>query len=236
VNPDGMRDHEDRREALAAYALGALDPAETVELERHVAGCDTCREHLRWLDPALEVLAESVEPVEPPPALRERVMAEVRADAGMQAAAEPAEPRRPREGMRPRLRRWAMRPAVGLAAMAIVAAGIAGYALRGDEDGVETTPVVRAGGVTASIEHSGDAGTLQLTGLEQLPMGEVYQAWVQHGEEITPSSVFEAHSDGTASAAIPERLEGADAVMVTVEPSGGSTEPGSAPVVNLPLQ
>jgi hypothetical protein len=48
--------------------------------------------------------------------------------------------------------------------------------------------------------------------------------------------VFEAHSDGTASAAIPERLEGADAVMVTVEPSGGSTEPGSAPVVNLPLQ
>ncbi len=170
-----------------------------------------------------------MERVEPPQELRERLMTEVRADAGMRAAMEPSRRTGPARGSRSgRLRRWVTRPAVGLAGAAIVAAGLAGYELRGSDDGIETTPVMREGGITASIERTGDAGTLQMTGLEPLQTGRVYQAWVQHGAEIVPSSLFAARSDGTASAAIPHALEGADAVMVTIEPRGGSTQPGLA--------
>ncbi|HWC08565.1 MAG TPA: zf-HC2 domain-containing protein, partial [Solirubrobacterales bacterium] len=64
---------------LAAYALGALEPGEATEVEAHLAECDRCRAHLRWLEPALQVLPESVERIEPPKGLRDRVTAEVRA-------------------------------------------------------------------------------------------------------------------------------------------------------------
>ena len=236
MSAEAAREHRDRRDELAAYALGALDERETAELERHLEGCDRCREHLRWLDPALEVLSESVQRIEPSPGLRERLMGEVRADAEMRAAIGPAAASRPRSAVGDRWRRLLLRPAVGLAGVAIVAAGIAGWELRGEDYGIETTPVVRSGEVTASIERMGDAGTLQVAGLKQLGTGQVYQAWVQHGAEIVPSSLFAARRDGTASAAIPHYLEGADAVMVTVEPRGGSTQPGSEPVVNLALR
>jgi hypothetical protein len=50
-----------------------------------------------------------------------------------------------------------------------------------------------------------------------------------------PSSLFHARPNGSASAPIPQDLEGADAVLVTIEPRGGSRGPTSAPLVDLPL-
>jgi len=83
-------DHERWSEDLAAYMLGALEPTEAAALERHTEGCERCRAEIRWLTPAVDALPESAERLEPPPELRERLMAEVRADAG-QAGAESAE-------------------------------------------------------------------------------------------------------------------------------------------------
>ena len=40
-------DHERWRDELAAYLLGALEPGEAAELERHLAGCAECRAELR---------------------------------------------------------------------------------------------------------------------------------------------------------------------------------------------
>ena len=40
---------------------GALEPGEAAELERHVEGCERCREEIRWLTPAVNALPESVE-------------------------------------------------------------------------------------------------------------------------------------------------------------------------------
>ena len=80
-------DHERWRDDLAAYLLGALEPGESADLERHVAGCEECRTELRWLGPAIQALPEAVERVEPPPELRARVLAEVRADAAAGSAA-----------------------------------------------------------------------------------------------------------------------------------------------------
>jgi hypothetical protein len=41
--------------------------------------------------------------------------------------------------------------------------------------------------------------------------------------------------DGTAEAAVPGPLEGADAVLVTREPRGGSRRPTSAPILEAAL-
>jgi anti-sigma-K factor RskA len=220
-----VSDHSRRHDDLAAYLLGSLEPAEAEEFERHLEHCDDCRERRSWLEPALQLLPESVERVEPDPGLRERVIAEVRADAGTGAAAATG----------PRRRWLTLRPAIGLATVALLGAGLGGYLLNDGGDQVTTTPVVQGAGVTARLERTGDSGTLEMAKVERLPSGEIYQAWVQHGEEISASSLFDAHADGTASAAIPHGLNGADEVMVTIEPRGGSTTPSSPALVSIPL-
>ena len=73
--------HERHRDELAAYLLGALEPSEAAELERHLDGCEVCRTELEWLRPAVQLLPESVPRVEAPPELRGRLMEQVRSEA-----------------------------------------------------------------------------------------------------------------------------------------------------------
>src|SRR6478736_8385391 len=73
--------HERHRDEIAAFLLGALEPGEAAELERHLAGCEECRTELEWLRPAVQLLPESVERVEAPPQLRGRLMEQVRSEA-----------------------------------------------------------------------------------------------------------------------------------------------------------
>lgn len=226
-----MSDHSRWDDDLAAYLLGSLEPAEAEELERHLDGCEVCREGRSWLGPAIQLLPESVERLDPDPGLRERVLAEVRADAGTRAGR--VVPRR-----RERRRRGIfLRPAIGLAGAAVIIAGIVGYGLApdGDEPSQTIPGSPSDGRVTANLERKGDSGTLQVVGLTALGPREDYQAWVQRDGRMEPSSLFAPRSNGTASAAIPRHLDGAERVLVTIEPAGGSEEPTSAPLVSVPL-
>lgn len=228
----GARDHRRWRADLAAYLLGALDAEENQALERHLGDCRRCRDELRWLQPAIDLLPESVPQLEPPPRLRARLLAEVRSGSAETApAGEPG-------GLLEGLQRFFLRPAVAVTAVALVIAVVAGYAVRGDGGGSETTTISGPvdGSVRATLERSGDSGTLMLTGLRRLPSSDVYQAWVQRERRLVPSSLFAPHRDGSASAAIPRGLEGADAVMVTREPRGGSRQPTATPIVNVALR
>jgi anti-sigma-K factor RskA len=234
----GTRDHRRWRAELAAYLLGSLEAEETEALEGHLEACQRCRDELRWLQPAIDMIGESVPQLEPPPGLRARLMAEVRADAGEASDPATAEPGRPagRKARALGLRGFFWRPAAALTAAALIAAVVTGYALRGggSAPGTTTTRTVAQGGaVHATLESSGDSGTLQLTGLRQARMGHVYQAWVQRNHRIVPSSLFDARRNGTASAAMPHQLTGADMVMVTVERRGGSKQPSSSPIVTV---
>ncbi len=74
-------EHERWEEDVAAYMLGALEPEDAAEFERHAEDCERCRSEMRWLTTAVEVLPEAVERHAPPPALRRRLLAEVEADA-----------------------------------------------------------------------------------------------------------------------------------------------------------
>ena len=62
--------HDELREDLAAYALGALEEPEAERLRAHLEGCEECRRQLRWLEPAVELLPRTVEQLEPPVRLR----------------------------------------------------------------------------------------------------------------------------------------------------------------------
>lgn len=236
----GVRDHRRWRADLSAYLLSSLERDETEALERHLIDCERCRDELRWLQPAIDMIGESVPQLEPPAGIRARLMAEVRSDVaegetsvGWEARQSPAPPRRS-----PGWRGFFWRPAAALTAAALIVAVVAGYALRGGGGGPGTTTtqtVAQGGAIHATLERSGDSGTLELTGLKQVRMGHVYQAWVQRGSRIMPSSLFEARGNGTASTAIPHQLDGARAVMVTVEPRGGSMHPSSSPIVSIAM-
>ena len=222
--------HERHRDELAAYLLGALEPGETAELERHLAGCEECRTELEWLRPAVQLLPESVERVEPPPELRGRLMEQVRAEAQSATAPQPAR----RRG----IGGWSLRPLAGLAMLALVVAAVAAYAISdgGSGDGNVTTVVTgHSPGVTAEMVRDGESGTLHLANLHQLPRDEVLQAWVQRGERVVSAkTLFVPNPDGTASATIDD-MDGVSTVMVTAEPRGGSAQPTSDPIVSVSM-
>ena len=64
----------------AAYALDALEPNEERELEAHLRVCERCREELAAFTEAATALAYGVEAPAPTPALRDRILADVRGE------------------------------------------------------------------------------------------------------------------------------------------------------------
>jgi anti-sigma-K factor RskA len=209
--------HDRWSDELAAYALDALSADEVREVEAHLAECEQCRAELRRLEPSVDVLAESVTQLAPPPRLRDRLLAVTEADARENG----------RSGWRRMWPSWATKPVTALAATALVAAGVAGYALRGDEEPASAGPQM-------ALDRDGDSGTLRVTNLPEPDEG-VYQVWIQDGDEVSPSSAFVTDAQGTAETTIPSDLAGADAVMVTHEAERGRERPSGEPLMQTAL-
>ncbi len=222
------------REELAAYALGALDEAEAAELRRHLDECEECRQHLRWLEPAVDLLPRAVPQREPPPRLRKRLMATVRAES--------------REAVRAGSgaawwQEWGaflLRPATAVAAGVLLVAGaLGGYLLHQPTEngasryaGVPTKPSSAASG---TLERHDGSGILHVEGMPALARNQVYETWVRRGAKVEPSSLFSLRRNHSGDDAIPGPLAGADAVLVTAEPRGGSQHPTSKPVLRASL-
>lgn len=232
--------HQSWSEDVAAYMLGALDPAELAEFEGHLAGCERCREEIRWFTPAVEGLPEAVERLAPPPQLRERLMADVRADAG--AAAPPRSAARGARGWLGRLipgsGSLGWRPLAGLAALALVLVAFVGYEIgNGGGGGGGTSTIVsgHAPGVTAKVVRKGDSAELSLANVTPLPADRVLEAWVQRKGEVEPvRALFVPDREGNASTMIADMTD-VEVVMVTSEPSGGSEAPTSSPIATVPI-
>ena len=78
--------HDAIRELLGAYALGAVDPDERRRVEAHLAECPACRAELAELRAAASALPLLVAERVPSPALRNRLIAQVQAEAQPPAA------------------------------------------------------------------------------------------------------------------------------------------------------
>ncbi|HEX5984145.1 MAG TPA: anti-sigma factor [Solirubrobacterales bacterium] len=228
-------DHSRWSDDLAAYMLGALDPREAEGFERHLEECERCQEELRWLQPAVQALPEEVARTEPPPQLRESLMAEVRADAD----AAPAEERAAREGGL--LPAWLRGPrrlrlAAGFAVLVIAVAAVAGYEVGRDESDpppVANTIEREIDGIEVTMVQEGEGGTVRLANLPQPPPGKVLETWVlREGEVESVPPLFVPDRHGRAEATIAD-MSGVEELMVTEEPQGGSEVPTGEPVMAM---
>ena len=105
--------HDDLRELSGGYALGALSDADRRAFEAHLSTCAACAGEVRELVAVASGLAHAVPQVDPPAALRARVLSA--ATAGHRPDAAPAPPSSTRRS--------------GLFAMLSAAAAIAAIAL-----------------------------------------------------------------------------------------------------------
>jgi hypothetical protein len=239
-------EHDRRREEVAAFALGALDAAQIDDFREHLDACKRCQDELRWLEPAVRALPETVEQQTPPPALKVRLMEEVRADVAAEAAQAGATPRRRRSDSRKGFRDWiggldigglTWKPLAGMAAVVLIVAAGVGYLVgNGGGSDLQTTEVTQPNGIVAKVVNKDGQGELVLTGVDQPSKGKVLEAWVARGESVEPvKETFSPDEAGNASTEIAD-LKGVDAVLVTEEPQGGTKVPTMEPFVNVPLE
>jgi anti-sigma-K factor RskA len=218
-----MNDHARYRDDVGAYLLGALNDLERQAFERHLTGCSECQEEVERLRPAAEALPASVVQLQPPPALKRRLMAEVEGDVAPT-----------RRAWLPRLRA----PRLAFAAAALVL-GLAigfGVAQLGGEDTRTVAVTVakampEAGG---TLEVEGDNATLRLHDMPELERSRVYQVWLQRGEKLVPTRTFEVGSNGRGDVDVPN-VNDAQGVYVTREARGGAQVPSEDPIVSVPL-
>jgi anti-sigma-K factor RskA len=231
-------DHARWSDAAGAYVLGAMPPDERDGFEAHLASCPACREEVEELRPAAEALPMAAPPMLPPPALKDRIMADVEREAALLSQAGPAAdrpaPARRRRGLR--LGGWRLAPV----AAALVAAGmlIGVLAPIGDPDTrtlAVTVDRAQAPDARAELQVAGGEATLVADDLPEPPAGRVYQVWVMRPGSQDPeptSTLFLPRRDGSAAAAVPGDVSDIDAVLVTDEPAGGSEAPTRRPLLS----
>jgi hypothetical protein len=181
--------------------------------------------------------------------VKQRVMAQVRADAELFDAARA---RRERDVRAPshRARSWrsrwgglAGRPALAgalastLAAIAIAAVVVSSQSGSGSRERVIAAQVDErvAPRGAATLEIEGDRRRLVVEGLPDPGRGRAYQVWVRTNREVPrpANAIFTVDSSGRGEAALPGELDDVDQVLVTSEPAGGSKLPTRRPVLQV---
>lgn len=215
-------DAETLHELTAAYALDALDESDREAFERHLVECSACREEVAELAATVSALAFAAPEVEPPPALRGRILEAARAE---------------RPNVVPLRPRWAV-PVAGLAAVAACAAiGLAAWDVSlHDQLGARSLERVAVSGASGSVVvGSGGAAALVVSDLRPAPSGRTYEAWVIAGKAVLAAGLFHGGETTTIVALSRPVPVGAE-VAVTLEPAGGSATPTTKPfIVSSPV-
>jgi len=222
-----------------AYATDALGPQERAAFERHLQGCDTCRQEVAELSATTARLAEATAaPV--PEGLRERVLGQV-ARTRQLAPAHSVVDLAQRRG-----RSWTRQPVTAAAAaLLVVAIGLGGLvavtehrasqaettaariaAVAADPDHVQRSAQIRSGG-TGTVLSAHGVAVFHADGLPELPRGRAYQLWRISGQESHSAGVL---GRGGALTGVVTDVGPGDLIGLTVEPSVGSEAPTTDPV------
>ncbi|MGW7343445.1 anti-sigma factor [Streptomyces sp. NPDC054854] len=231
-------DSEQLHALSGAYALNALDPGERDAFERHLERCVLCTQDVREFSATAARLGSAVA-LPAPPGMRRTVLARI-------------------DGVRqqPPARRKIValrRRALPLALAACLAGTLAlgGAALREHEQAQRTaialqdltavlsapdarTVTTRPGsGMTGKVvvSASRDRAAFVSSGLPAAPAGRTYQLWFADGSVMRPAGLVRA--DGATVLTGP--VGRATAIGLTLEPSGGSEQPTSPPLMLLAL-
>ena len=221
---------EEANELLASYALSALESDEVAAVQQHLAGCRRHDEALADLQAVVERLPLAVEEREPPPELRARLLQAFDAEV---ATSQASRPPTARQSAPPR-RLWALKPSFGYlaaAALALVVLGLSAWnvalQLSGDGDATMVTQFVGAAGGGQVLYLEDDRIVVLTIELPEPPVGRVYQAWGIY--ESGPVSLGLVPSQGVT--AIRANLADASAIAISEEPTGGSLQPTTDPLV-----
>jgi anti-sigma-K factor RskA len=224
--------HDELRELIAPYVLGAVEDEERSIVRAHILTCDEC---MRAADEYSEVtswLESEVEPVEVPAGFAQRVIGSATAGPETTVSADIVPLRRP-----PRWQWFAV--AAMIAAIAVLSLSL--FDTRSDLRFQErvVSALVREDGMTLDgatgavgrMVPTSDGGIFVASGLQEAPDDHTYQLWVIREDGPTSAGVFDV-DHGVVALDVESSLEGAEAVAVTVEPGGGSPEPTSEPILS----
>ena len=233
-----------------AYALDALTDRDRARFERHLAGCDACRQEAASLREAASRLP-AASAVPPPGRLREQVLA---------GAARTRQPpfttdglagsgRRAVSGRAPRL---AVAIAGGCILVALVLGGLFVHTqqrlsleqahnraiatiLNAPDATIMSAKAATGGSATVVMSHRDRALVLTTAMLPALPAGHRYQVWLMGPRRTRPAGMLPAPHRGMTAPVVVSGVAPGDMVGLTVEPASGSTMPSSAPVLMLVL-
>jgi anti-sigma-K factor RskA/putative zinc finger protein len=220
---------------VAAYALRALDPAETDAFLRHLDTCAVCRDELASFEEVVHALPMSAPRHRASPELRRRVLRAID-DEPVPAGA----PRRAARGPA-RVSRWGLpRPALAFGA-ALAVAVLAFVVVSLTSSSSPATRVIQAkvtGQGTAQLRIARGQAELVVHHFSPPPAGKIYEVWLQRGK-ASPSrtmALFSVTAAGDGQVDVPGSLHGVSLVMVTPEPApGGSNVPTHPPVISASL-
>jgi len=233
-------------ELVGAFALDALPDDEAAAFRAHIAVCARHAEQAAELRSTAEQLADSVEPIEPPPALRARLLEAVAREpqerrsatiSELAPAARAGEARRvPRGG-------WFTPNAwTAIAAtLAIIAAVVGVWAYNAQDDAagdLATAATDVRGLVDADGQRVGtvvyfggeDRAAVFIDNLPDAGQGRAYQMWSIEGGEPVSLAVMDEGTHGRQVSVVNVDPVQSDALAITIEPAGGSEQPTSEPV------
>ncbi|HYG57992.1 MAG TPA: anti-sigma factor [Symbiobacteriaceae bacterium] len=211
------------------YSLRQMPSGEEQAFAAHLDTCLACRLKLQEIQETLDILPLTVGTVEPPPGLRDQVLARVAAEAA--AGAQQKRRRLPPV--------WA--------AAAVLALGLGIYSLVGLQGlqerlagfqqavphversvgmlGTENAPGAVAR-VLVAYESTGTRISLQAQGMPPLESGQAYQLWLIKDGQRRSGGVFVVDASGTGGVAtwLPDRAE-FDALGITREPDALGQQP-----------
>jgi Anti-sigma-K factor rskA, C-terminal/Anti-sigma-K factor RskA, N-terminal domain len=232
-----------------AYAMDAVDEPDRVRFERHLAGCEPCRQEVRGLREATAALAAATA-VQPTAALRDTTLRA--AGQTRQTPAAPAAWPGPR-----RRRRLVLGLAAGAAAVVVAVAVVAGVSASGMQDRLDqaqqhdhavatvlsapdatmlTGPVRTGGTATVVMSHRDRALVFTAADLRVLPSAKRYELWLMGPSGDRPAGMVTASPHGgMAGPMVVSGLLAGDSVGLTVEPASGSHQPTALPVLMISL-
>jgi anti-sigma-K factor RskA len=251
---------QDLHSLAGPYALDALDSgAEQDRFERHLNRCQNCTTEVRGFQETATRLGMAAAR-QPPPQMRERVMAAVARTRQLPAADDHARHARPAARVRP-LPRLAMVAGALAAAAAIVLAVVlvntqhqlnqARHQLsQAQEQLAAITAVQTATDAKVIVKRTTIGGTVTVTssaakhqmvlttsGLPALTAGKVYQLWLigRAPNKIRSEGLLATPHNGRTGPVLISGVLAGDIFGITIEPSGGTVQPTVKPFVGVPL-
>lgn len=246
-HPSDLPEADEAPSLFAGYALHALSPEETAAVEEYLATHADAADDVAVLREAAAMLAYSLPPLTPSPQLRLRLMADVYREALTEAGEQPLAPQ-PIPIARARTR-WSGGVLWPFAAviLLVLSLGFGSWAVAlnrdlGGKDRVIATQssAIAAAGTTkplsatsANVPARGEvlrlandqAAVLTISGLPPLTNGKVYEVWFIAGATPVGAGLFSPNPDGSWSGLVHGDVTSAQAIAISIEPSGGSPAP-----------